>query len=81
MPSGKRADKKYGAVGYPMVMTALSGIEVLGALTSRSTFNRDNGAARFGEFWETTSTQIARLWEGAIQSPMSSYVTPWRTRT
>ena len=43
--------KEYGAVGYPMVMTALSGIEVLGVLTSRASFSPDNGAARFGEFW------------------------------
>lgn len=34
-----------------MVMTALSGIEVLGVLISRSTFNEHNGAARFADFW------------------------------
>ena len=47
LPPGKR----YGAVGYPMVMTVLSGIEVLGALTSKAQFSPGNGAARFGEFW------------------------------
>ena len=45
--------KRYGAVGYPMVMTVLSGIEILGVLTSRATFNPDNGAGRFSEFWKT----------------------------
>jgi hypothetical protein len=44
--------KRYGAVGYPMVMTVLSGIEVLGVLISRSRYNANNGAARFGEFWK-----------------------------
>ena len=43
--------KLYGAVGYPIVMTSLSGIEVLGALTSRTKFVAGNGAARFREFW------------------------------
>ena len=44
-------DQRYGAVGYPMVMTALSGIEVLGALTSRTKCSGENGADRFGAFW------------------------------
>jgi hypothetical protein len=43
--------KQHGAVGYPMVMTALSGIEVLGVLTARTKFSPDNGAARFRDFW------------------------------
>jgi hypothetical protein len=43
--------KRHGAVGYPMVMPVLSGIEVLGVLTSRAKFSENNGAARFGEFW------------------------------
>jgi hypothetical protein len=47
LPSGKR----FGAVGYPMVMTALSGIEVLGLLTSRAPFTLNNGAASFRDFW------------------------------
>ena len=32
-------------------MTALAGIEVLGALTSRTKCSGENGADRFGEFW------------------------------
>ena len=43
--------KKAGAVGYPMAMTALSGIEVLGVLTSRASFHPKQGRLRFGEFW------------------------------
>lgn len=40
-------------VGYPMVMTVVSGIEVLGALTSTATFSiKENGATRFGEYWK-----------------------------
>ena len=45
--------KDFGGVGYPMVMTAVSGIEVLGVLTSGASYNKDNGAARFGEFWRS----------------------------
>ena len=53
MASIKLADgKRYGAVGYPMVMTVLSGIEVLGVLTSQARFNPEHGAPRFGEFWQ-----------------------------
>ena len=45
-------DKLYGAVGYPMVMSVLSGIEVLGVLTSRARFDKEQGPARFSEFWK-----------------------------
>lgn len=41
---------EYGAVGYPMVMTALSGIEMLGSLTSRAPL--DDGKGSFGHFWK-----------------------------
>ena len=47
LPEGKAA----GAVGYPMVMTALAGVELLGTLTSASTFNHNQGRDRFREFW------------------------------
>src|SRR5262245_39189384 len=43
--------KQSGAVGYPIVMTVLSGVEVLGVLTSQAPYNENNGAARFGEYW------------------------------
>jgi hypothetical protein len=45
------ANTAYGAVGYPMVMTAMAGIEVLGVLTSKSKFSAENGSDRFGDFW------------------------------
>ncbi|MGE3512857.1 MAG: hypothetical protein AB7N65_28680 [Vicinamibacterales bacterium] len=48
LPEGKA----YGAVGYPMVMTALSGVEILGSLTSPAPFTVDNGANSFGYFWK-----------------------------
>jgi hypothetical protein len=40
-----------GSLGYPMVMTTLSGIELLGVLTSAARFSRSSGEARFCEFW------------------------------
>ena len=42
----------YGAVVYPLLMTALSGIELLGVLTSTSTFDPENGRSCFVSFWK-----------------------------
>lgn len=47
LPPGKQA----GAVGYPLLMTAFAGIELLGALLSPGEFNKDKGAQYFGSFW------------------------------
>jgi hypothetical protein len=47
LPVGQTA----GAVGYPMVMVALAGIELLGALTSVTTFSRNAGRGYFLDFW------------------------------
>lgn len=44
--------KEHGALGYPLVMSALSGIELLGALTSARTFDRKSGRVYFDEFWQ-----------------------------
>lgn len=41
----------YGAVGYPMVSTTIAGIELLGALTSSSTFDKHRGSVYFRNFW------------------------------
>ena len=38
-------------VGYPVVMTAFSGIELFGSLRSTTTFDPDEGRKRFVEFW------------------------------
>lgn len=43
--------QKYGGVGYPMVMTTLAGVELLGTLTA-DRFNRKHGDQRFREFWQ-----------------------------
>jgi len=43
--------QEFGAVGYPMVLTVLAGIELLGTLTSAAPFNRRQGEDRFCEFW------------------------------
>jgi hypothetical protein len=48
LPPGGR----YGGVGYPMVLTALAGVELLGILTAEATFNRRQGANLFEEFWQ-----------------------------
>lgn len=47
-PSG---GKNCGAVGYPLLMTVFSGIELLGNLVSSSSFDPRKGADRFAEFW------------------------------
>jgi len=47
LPPGKEA----GAVGYPLLMSAFAGIELLGALLSLSQFNKDKGAEYFVSFW------------------------------
>ena len=46
----------YGAVGYPMVSTALAGIELLGGLVSPQVFNANNGATYFRNFWRVHTT-------------------------
>ena len=43
--------KQAGAVGYPLLMSAFAGIELLGALLSSDPFNKDKGAQYFGTFW------------------------------
>jgi hypothetical protein len=47
LPEGQ----KYGGVGYPMLLTTLAGIELLGTLTSAADFKRREGEERFCEFW------------------------------
>lgn len=42
-----------GAVGYPLIMTAFSGVELLGNLVSSSSFDATRGADRFDEFWRS----------------------------
>ena len=44
--------KTCGAAGYPMVSSALGGVELLGALTSATTFNKFAGDRYFHDFWE-----------------------------
>ncbi|MFH1862216.1 MAG: hypothetical protein ABH878_05325 [bacterium] len=43
--------KTAGAVGYPLVMTAFAGIELLGALVSTQEFNPSHGAEYFTAYW------------------------------
>jgi hypothetical protein len=71
--------KRYGAVGYPMLMTVLSGIDVLGALTSRATFQKDNGADRFSEYWK--QYVYADKPSALIPLCTGSSATVWRTRS
>lgn len=42
----------YGGCGYPMVMTTLAGIELLGVLTSEKDYSEQHGDNRFREFWQ-----------------------------
>jgi hypothetical protein len=41
-----------GAVGYPLLVSTFSGIELLGALVSTTKFNPYNGSNYFNDFWE-----------------------------
>ncbi len=45
--------KQYGGAHYPIVMTALAGIELLGVLTHEAKFSAWNGDQRFKYFWKT----------------------------
>jgi hypothetical protein len=44
--------KQEGAVGYPLLMSAFAGIELLGALLSPTEFDKDNGSHYFSSFWK-----------------------------
>lgn len=48
-----RKNGKYGGVGYPMMATILSGMELLGSLLdpSRKNFNPLNGNHYFLNYW------------------------------
>jgi hypothetical protein len=45
--------REYGGAGYPMVMTALTAVELLGTLTANEPFNKWNGKKRFRDFWKS----------------------------
>jgi hypothetical protein len=48
------ADRKAGALGYPIVMTVCSGIEMLGTLSfDASRVSKDDGQQYFRYFWRT----------------------------
>jgi hypothetical protein len=53
--------KTGGGVGYPMVATALAGIELFGGLTSKETFNPHEGKKYFKEFWQLVYPHHAAL--------------------
>jgi len=38
-------------IGYPLVMSAFSGVELLGALLSTKLFNKNSGAEYFRDYW------------------------------
>lgn len=40
-------------VGYPLLMTTFAGVELVGALTSTSTFDRSHGSPYFLSYWTT----------------------------
>lgn len=41
-----------GAVGYPLLMAAFAGIELLGTLLSKSPFSKSQGASYFRDAWQ-----------------------------
>jgi hypothetical protein len=44
-------EKTKGGVGYPLLLTAFAGIELLGALVSKETFHKRGGETYFTSFW------------------------------
>lgn len=46
-----RPKKRGGSVGYPMVLTTMSGIELLGGLLSTNQFNAFAGDRYFSNYW------------------------------
>jgi hypothetical protein len=52
--SARAEGLKHGDVGYPMVLTTLAGMELLGSLLlpKRTPFTTSNGKSRFLRFWD-----------------------------
>jgi hypothetical protein len=46
-----RNGKKYGACGYPMLTTMLTGMELLGILLSKNIYNYEHGKGYFTTYW------------------------------
>ena len=44
--------QKYGACGYPVVMSVLAGMELLGGLLSKNTFDKYAGDKCFDNYWD-----------------------------
>ncbi len=44
--------QQYGAAGYPVVMAINAGIELLGSLQSRSSYDKNNGRVYFCDYWQ-----------------------------
>jgi len=51
MKTSVPSSQKGGGVGYPLLASTFSGIELLGALVSKATFNTYNGSIYFNDFW------------------------------
>ncbi|MBI2845795.1 MAG: hypothetical protein HYX86_04535 [Chloroflexi bacterium] len=53
-----------GAAGYPMVITALSGMELLGGILSPNPFNKRNGDDYFRDYWDNYLAKINQGYSG-----------------
>lgn len=51
-------DETMGACGYPMLMSIMAGIELLGALTKNEKYNHLNGDTYFSNYWNTFLCEI-----------------------
>lgn len=77
LPSGQSA----GAAGYPMVLTTLSGMELLGALLSIKPYDPNNGDSHFAWYWThflsrshelyRAPRNIPKLVRGQARNPMA----------
>jgi hypothetical protein len=73
--------QRYGAVGYPMVMTTLAGVELLGILTATKRFHPNEGDDRFREFWQVTCIRGSRHAQQWRTSCITSSEMGWRMRS
>lgn len=53
-----RPGEPHGAAGYPMVLTVLSGIELLGGLLSADPFSKKKGDKYFSDYWENYIAKV-----------------------
>lgn len=60
----------YGAVGYPMIATVLSGIELLGGILSINSFDKNGGNEYFDNYWKNYLSKSCSRYEVENLAPL-----------